>query len=71
MGLQKADDIERVYTRFCRSVLGVKRSTYLSALYKELSRKPLTVFRWLRMLNYCAKIINTRDPLLRSVYAMI
>ena len=35
-GYNKADDIERVHTRFCRSILGNKRSTNLSALYMEL-----------------------------------
>lgn len=70
-GYNKADDIERVHTRFCRSILGVKRSTNLSALYMELGRKPLIVFRQLRMLNYWKKLINSQDPLLRSVYCML
>ena len=43
-GYSKADDIERVHTRFCRSMLGVKRSTNLSGLYMELGRMPLAVF---------------------------
>ena len=70
-GYNKADDIERVHTRFCRSILGVKHSTNRSALYMELGRKPLIVFRQLRMLNYWKKLINSQDPLLRSVYCML
>lgn len=70
-GYNKADDVERVHTRFCRSILGVKRSTNLSALYMELGRKPLIVFRQLRMLSYWTKIIRSQDPLLRSMYCML
>ena len=36
-------DIERVHTQFCRSLLGVKKSTNLAALYCELGRKPLII----------------------------
>ena len=70
-GYCKADDIERVHTRFCRSILGVKRSTNTSALYLELDRKPLIAFRQLKMLNYWAKVIRTDDPLLHSTYSML
>ena len=59
-----------MHIRFCRSILGVKRSTNLSALYMELDRKPLIVFRQLRMLNNSEKLINSQNPLLCSVYCM-
>ena len=70
-GYCKADDIERVHTRFCRSILGVKPSTNISALYLELDRKPLIAFRQLKMLNYWAKVIRTDGPLLHSTYSML
>ena len=70
-GYSKADDIERVHTRFCRSLLGVKRSTNLSGLYMELGRIPLAVFRQIRMLTYWSRIIKSQDPLICSVYAML
>ena len=57
-GYSKADDIERVHTRFCRSLLGVKRSTNLSGLYMELGRIPLAVFRQIRMLTYWSRLIK-------------
>ena len=60
-GYCKADDIERVHTRFCHSILSVKRSTSTSALYLELGRKPLIAFRQLKILNYLAKIIRTEQ----------
>ena len=70
-GYSKADHIEREHTRFCRSLLGVKRSTNLSGLYMELGRMPLAVFRQIRMLTYWSRIINSQDPLIYSVYAML
>ena len=70
-GYHKADDIERVHTRFCRSKLGVKRSTNVAALYMELGRFQLTVFRQIRMLTYWSKLVKSDDPLLRATYSML
>ena len=70
-GYHKADDIERVHTRFCRSKLGVKRSTNVAALYMELCRFPLMVFRQIRMLTYRSKLVKSDDPLLRATYSML
>ena len=38
-GFHGGPDIERIHTQFCRSLLGVKKSTNLAALYCELGRK--------------------------------
>lgn len=70
-GLHSAPDIERIHTRFCRSLLGVKKSTNVSALYSELGRKPLMTFRKLRIIRYWNRIINTDNLLLRNIYHML
>ena len=70
-GFHKGPDVERLHTRFCRSLLGVKKSTNLSALYSELGRKPLLVFRQIRLLKYWVKILNTDNILLKNVYYML
>ena len=70
-GYHEGSDIERVHTRYCRSLLGVKRSTNLSALYSELGRKPLIIFRQLRMLKYWIKIRQSNDPLLKSMFNLL
>ena len=70
-GVHGAADIERIHTRFCRSLLGVKKSTNLSALYCELGRKPLIVFRRIRILKYWSKIIHTDNDLLKGIYSML
>ena len=58
-GFHKAPDVERLHTRFCRNILGVKKSTSLSALYCELGRKPLIAFRKLRIIRYWIKVIRS------------
>lgn len=70
-GYHQGIDIERIHTRFCRSVLGVKRSTNLSALYAELGRKPLIIFRQLRMIKYWLKLRKTNNVLLKSMFVML
>ena len=70
-GFHGAPDVERIHTRFCRSLLGVKKSTNLSALYSELGRKPLLAFRKLRIIRYWIKTINTDNVLLRNIYKML
>ncbi|MEW8545054.1 MAG: reverse transcriptase family protein [Candidatus Thiodiazotropha sp.] len=70
-GYHQGIDIERIHTRFCRSVLGVKRSTNLSALYSELGRKPLIIFRQLRMIKYWLKLRKTNNTLLKSMFVML
>ena len=70
-GFHKGPDVERLHTRFCRSLLGVKKSTNLSALYSELGRKPFLDFRKIRLLKYWVKILNTDNILLKNVYYML
>ena len=54
-GMYKATDIELVHTKFLRYILGVKKSTNLSALYGELARIPLPVYRKINMIKYWVK----------------
>ena len=70
-GLHGAPDIERLHTQFCRSLLCVKKSTNLAALYCELGRKPLIVFRKLRILTYWSKIVTSGDTLVKRVYEVL
>ena len=67
-GYHIGPDIEKIHTKFCRYILGVKRSTNLSALYSELGRKPLIIFRQLRVIKYWLKIRKSNDPLLKAMF---
>ncbi len=70
-GYHVANDVERIYTKFLRSILGVKKSTHCSFLYGELGRQPLSICRKLNMLRYWKQIRGTNDLLLRNVYTML
>lgn len=70
-GFHGGPNVERIHTQFCRSLLGVKKSTNLSALYSELGRKPLIIFRKLRIIRYWMKILKTDNILLRNVYNLL
>ena len=70
--MHKATDIELVHTKFLRYILGVKKSTNLSALYGELARIPLSVYRKINMIKYLVKILQQNDSsLLKKVYVML
>ena len=71
-GMHDATDVERIHTKFLRYVLGVKKSTNLAALYGELGRVPLSVFRKVIMLKYWIKILKQPDSsLVKLTYFML
>ena len=70
--MHKGTDIELIHTKFLRFILGVKKSTNLSALYGELGRIPLSIFRKINMIKYWMKILQQDDSsLLKQVYIML
>lgn len=71
-GMHAASDIELVHTKFLRSILGVKKSTNLSALYGELGRTPFSISRKIKMIKYWIKILQqNNNSLLKQVYLML
>ena len=71
-GMHEASDIEMIHTKFLGRMLGVKKSTNLSALYGETGRVPLSVFRKIIMIKYWMKVISQDDSsLLKQVYIML
>jgi len=71
-GYHKGPDVEIVHTKFCRKLLGVKKSTNVNALYGELGRTPMFVQRKLIMIKYWIKIITSNEQsLLFKVYNML
>ena len=69
-GYHKGPDVEIVHNKFCRKLLGVKRSTNINALYGELGRIPMSVQRKLIMIKYWIKIITSNDQtILFKVYS--
>lgn len=71
-GTHSATDIELVHTKFLRFLLGVKKSTNLAALYGELGRIPLSVYRKVHMIKYWIKILQQNETsLLKNIYIML
>lgn len=71
-GMHEATDIELLHTKFLRRVLCVKRSTNLSALYGELGRVPLAVFRKINIIKYWIKILGHADSsLIKQTYTFL
>ena len=72
--MHEASDIEVIHNKFLRRLLGVKKSTNLSALYGETGRVhvPLFVFRKIIMIKYWIKIVAQNDTsLVKQVYIML
>ena len=72
-GYDNCIDIEIVHNKFCRYLLGVKKSTNIAAMYGELGRMPLRVVRNLRMLKYWLRILenNNENPFVYRIYEMM
>ena len=72
-GYDDCKDIEIVHNKFCRYLLGVKKSTNIAAMYGELGRMPLRVVRKLRMLKYWIRILenSNENPFVYKIYEMM
>ena len=71
-GMHDASDIELIHTKFLRSILGVKKSTNLAALYGELGRIPLAVTRKINMIKYWMKILQqSGTSIVKLIYLML
>ena len=67
-GLHAAKEIENVYAKFLRKILGVGNSTNLTGLYGETDRVPLQIIRKVRMFRYWIKILQLIESSLLNTY---
>ena len=71
-GSHEATDIELVHTKFLRRILKVKKSTNLTALYGELGRIPLVVYRKVIVIKYWIKMLHQSDSsLVKQMYMLL
>lgn len=71
-GMHEATDVELIHTKFIRRILGVKKSTNLAALYGEVGRVPLLIFRKINIMRYWAKILKQNDnSILKQCYTLL
>ena len=68
-GFHNAQYVEQVHLSFCKRVLGVKKTTQNDFVYGELERVPMSIERYIRVLNYWLKIVTgEKSALVYAVY---
>ena len=67
-GYSKSKEIERIHLKFCKHILKVRNSTSTMAVYGELGRYPLYISRYIKIVKYWHKIINTDNIILQHMY---
>jgi len=67
-GYTKSADIERIHLKFCKRLLYVRKSTSTPGVYGELGRYPLYVTRFVKIIKYWCKLINSDNIILQCVY---
>jgi hypothetical protein len=67
-GFSKSEDLERVHLKFCKAILGVKQNACNAAVYGELGRRPLYINRYVHIIKYWFKLLNTDNVILKCVY---
>jgi hypothetical protein len=70
-GYHKSDSVEIIHRKFMRKVLGVKKSTNVDALYGELGRYPMKIYRQLLMVKYWLQLLKSENVLIKNVYKML
>ena len=64
----KNKEIERIHLKFCKIVLNVKSSTSNAGVYGELGRYPLYINRFVRIIKYWGKIMQSDNVLIKLLY---
>jgi hypothetical protein len=67
-GFTKSREIERIHLKFCKSLLGVKTSTCNMGVYGELGRVPLYISRYVRIIKYWCKIVQSGNIIIQRLY---
>ena len=67
-GYTKSKEVERIHLKFCKRLLKVRSNTCTAVVYGELGRYPLYIHRYIQIIKYWLKIINSDNIILRCVY---
>jgi hypothetical protein len=66
-GFHNSPDIGKVHLKFLKQVLGVRPQTSTLAVLGEFSRFPMTVYRKIRIIKFCYRIMKAPDSLLFKI----
>jgi hypothetical protein len=67
-GYTKSKEIERIHLKFCKRLLNVRKNTCTASVYGELGRYPLYVNRFVRIIKYWLKVVDSDNIIIRTVY---
>lgn len=67
-GFTKSKELERIHLKFCKRILNVRVTSCSTGVYGELGRYPLYISRYIRIIKYWFKLLNTDNIILTSVY---
>ena len=70
-GYTKCQEIESLHLIFCKRVLNVKLSTSNVGVYGELARFPLYINRYVRIIKFWFKVLNTKNCVIRKIYTLM
>ena len=59
-GLNQAENVEIVHSKFCKRILNVKMTTNSLSLLSELGRFPLIIGRKIRIVKYWLKLFHNK-----------
>ena len=65
-GFAKENILEKIYIKCCKQILGIRQNSCNAAVYSELGRYPIHI-RYIRIVKYWLRIINTDTIILRTV----
>ena len=60
-GFTIENKLERIHLQFCKQLLGVRQQTQNNFIYGELGRCNLKVYRYLSIIRYWLKIVQSPD----------
>ena len=66
-GYSKSKAIERIHLKFWKRILQVKSSTSSMAVYGELGRYPLYTSRYMKIIKYWYKLLDTKNIILKTI----
>ena len=69
-GYSKSKEIERIHLKFCKRILNVRVNTCNISVYGELGRYPLYISRYMKIIKFGCKLINTDNIILRKIYEL-
>ena len=66
-GFTKSKDLAQIHLKYCKWILGVKNRTCNAAVYGELGRYPIYISRYVQIIKYWLKLMDTDNIILQRV----